>query len=49
MATNPMPIYTADEVLHLPIPPDLSGYELVDGEVEPVSPAGWKQAALQCV
>ncbi|MGH7470218.1 MAG: Uma2 family endonuclease [Longimicrobiales bacterium] len=40
MATNPMPIYSADDVLRIPIPPDLSGYELVDGELEPVTPVG---------
>ena len=40
MATNPMPTFTTDDVLHLPIPPELSGYELVDGELVPVTPAG---------
>lgn len=40
MATNLMPIYSADDVLHLPIPPGLSGYELVDGQLEEVMPAG---------
>ncbi|MGH7460522.1 MAG: Uma2 family endonuclease [Longimicrobiales bacterium] len=40
MATNPMPVYSADDVLHLPIPPGLAGYELVDGELEPVMPVG---------
>src|SRR5262249_12968633 len=40
MATNPMPTYHADDVLHIPIPPDISGYELVDGELEPVTPVG---------
>jgi len=40
MATNPMPIYSADDVLRIPVPPDLSGYELVDGELEPLTPVG---------
>ena len=35
-----MPIYSADDVLRIPIPPELSGYELVDGELEPVTPVG---------
>ncbi len=31
---------SADDVLRIRIPPDLSGYELVDGELEPVTPVG---------
>jgi hypothetical protein len=41
-----MPIYTADDVLHIPVQPDLSGYELVDGELEPVMPAGLRNGRL---
>jgi Uma2 family endonuclease len=36
---NPMRILNADEVLDIPVPDGLSGYELVDGELEPVMPA----------
>jgi Uma2 family endonuclease len=37
MATHP-PL-TADDVLDLPLPDDLIGYELVDGQPVPVTPA----------
>jgi Uma2 family endonuclease len=40
MATNRMPTFSADDVLRMSIPPELSGYELVNGELEPVTPAG---------
>ena len=40
MVTRPMRIYSADDVLSIPVPPELSGYELVNGELEPVSPVG---------
>ncbi|MEX2282223.1 MAG: hypothetical protein WEE89_07045 [Gemmatimonadota bacterium] len=40
MATKPMSIYSADDVLRIPIPPNLSGYELVDRVLEPVTPVG---------
>ena len=40
MATNPMRILSADEVLRIPVPDYLSGYELVDGELVPVMPVG---------
>ena len=40
MATNPMRILSADEVLRIPVPDHLSGYELVDGELVPVMPVG---------
>lgn len=34
-----MGILNADEVLDIPVPDGLSGYELVNGELEPVMPA----------
>jgi Uma2 family endonuclease len=40
MATKPMPIYSADDVLDLPIPPGILGYELVVGELVEVLPSG---------
>jgi Uma2 family endonuclease len=39
LATNPK-YRNADDVLDLEPPPGISGYELVDGELQPVSPAG---------
>src|SRR5262245_57460493 len=38
MATNPVRL-TADDLLQLPVPPHLLGYELVDGQVVEVTPA----------
>lgn len=41
MATHPMPIYSPDDLLDLPLPPGVIGFELVDGvpvEVTPVGP-----------
>ena len=38
MATHPRPL-TADDVLDLPVPEGLLGYEFVDGELVPVTPA----------
>ena len=37
---------SADDVLRIPIPPDLSGYELVDGELEPVTPVGGRHGRI---
>lgn len=41
MATHPMRIYSPDDLSDLPLPPGVSGFELVDGvpvEVTPVGP-----------
>jgi Uma2 family endonuclease len=35
-----MAIRSADDVLALPLPPGVSGYELVDGELQEVTPVG---------
>lgn len=40
MATKPMRIRTADDVLQLEPPPGVVGYELVNGELVDVMPAG---------
>lgn len=40
IATKAMRIRTADEVLYLDPPPGVAGYELVDGELVEVMPAG---------
>jgi Uma2 family endonuclease len=40
MATDPMRIRVAEDVLRLPLPPGVSGYELVDGVPVPVTPVG---------
>ncbi|MEX2284630.1 MAG: Uma2 family endonuclease [Gemmatimonadota bacterium] len=40
MATKPMRILSADDVLRIPVPDHLSGYELVDGELVAVMPVG---------
>jgi Uma2 family endonuclease len=40
VATHPKRIRFAEEVLQLPRPPGVSGYELVDGEPVPVTPVG---------
>ncbi|MEX2285238.1 MAG: Uma2 family endonuclease [Gemmatimonadota bacterium] len=41
-----MPIYSADDVLHIPIPPEIMGYELVNGELVEVSPNGARRGRL---
>ncbi|MGQ0812880.1 MAG: Uma2 family endonuclease [Gemmatimonadota bacterium] len=46
MATKPTRIYSADDVLYLTLPPDVSGYELVDGELVEVMPAGQLHSLL---
>jgi Uma2 family endonuclease len=46
MATNRTPRYSADDVLRLPIPPHLSGYELVDGGLQPVTPVGLRHGRI---
>ncbi len=38
MATNPVR-FSADDLLHVPVPPHLLGYELVDGQLVEVTPA----------
>ena len=45
MATTPR-ILTADDVLDLPVPEGLLGYEFVDGELVPVTPASAVHAKL---
>jgi len=40
MATRAMRIQSADDVLHIEVPPGIHGYELVDGELVEVMPAG---------
>ena len=39
MATNPSRRLTADDVLQIPVPEELSGFELVHGRPVPVTPA----------
>ena len=46
MAMNPRRIRSADEILDLEIPPGLSGYEFVDGELVPVTPASHEHGRL---
>ena len=41
-----MPIYSADDVLHIPIPPEIMGYELINGELVEVSPNGARRGRL---
>lgn len=45
MATRPMP-FTADQVLDIPVPDHLRGYELVDGELVEVSAASLPHGRL---
>ena len=45
MATHHTPLEPED-VLDLPLPDGVSGYELVDGRPEPVTPASWQHGAL---
>jgi Uma2 family endonuclease len=45
-ATKAMRIRWADDVLQLPLPPGVSGYELVDGEPVEVTPAGQRHGRL---
>lgn len=39
MATNPVGRYTADDMLELPLPDGVLGFEFVDGQPVPVMPA----------
>ena len=45
MATYHTPLEPED-VLDLPLPDGVSGYELVDGRPEPVTPASWQHGEL---
>lgn len=45
MATHPTPLEPED-VLDLPLPAGVSGYELVDGQPVPVTPASWQHGQL---
>ena len=40
MATNPMPTYSPDDLFDLPLPPGVTGFELVDGIPVAVTPVG---------
>jgi hypothetical protein len=45
MATKRTPL-EPDDLLDMPVPAHLSGYELVDGELVPVTPASFQHGSL---
>ena len=46
MATDPMPTYSPDDLFDLPLPPGVSGFELVDGVPVEVTPVGLDHGSL---
>src|SRR5262245_17085749 len=46
MATNPMPNYSPDDMLDLPLPAGVIGFELVDGRPVEVTPVGPDHGSL---
>src|SRR5687767_1151809 len=46
MATKAMRIHSADDILLVPVPPGLLGYELVDGKLVEVMPGGQRHGRI---